>query len=163
MKNYFFLIIRRPPRCTRTDTLFPYTTLFRSPFCVYAPPAGGRAVVRSATPAKGRRRFPSGGASPARLTSHGFRRDDSSWPIVSRQRDVSAGVPAAGGAGSSQIPPPGRSRSSTVIFRRARGRSERHLLHYTCGRANLSPGKNSFRSRFDRLEEWSRLRGNHNR
>src|SRR3546814_6638424 len=26
----FFLIIRQPPRSTRTDTLFPYTTLFRS-------------------------------------------------------------------------------------------------------------------------------------
>src|SRR3546814_15053325 len=26
----FFLMIRRPPRATRTDTLFPYTTLFRS-------------------------------------------------------------------------------------------------------------------------------------
>src|SRR3546814_15576833 len=26
----FFLMIRRPPRSTRTDTLFPYTTLFRS-------------------------------------------------------------------------------------------------------------------------------------
>src|SRR3546814_15971220 len=25
-----FLMIRRPPRSTRTDTLFPYTTLFRS-------------------------------------------------------------------------------------------------------------------------------------
>src|SRR3546814_6359358 len=31
----FFLMIRRPPRSTRTDTLFPYTTLFRSA----APPA----------------------------------------------------------------------------------------------------------------------------
>src|SRR3546814_4050843 len=27
---FFFLSIRRPPRSTRTDTLFPYTTLFRS-------------------------------------------------------------------------------------------------------------------------------------
>src|SRR3546814_16390843 len=27
----FLLMIRRPPRSTRTDTLFPYTTLFRSP------------------------------------------------------------------------------------------------------------------------------------
>src|SRR3546814_18625034 len=27
----FFLMIRRPPRSTRTDTLLPYTTLFRSP------------------------------------------------------------------------------------------------------------------------------------
>src|SRR3546814_15613791 len=26
----FFLMIRLPPRSTRTDTLFPYTTLFRS-------------------------------------------------------------------------------------------------------------------------------------
>src|SRR3546814_1409672 len=29
---FFFLMIRRPPRSTRTDTLFPYTTLFRSRF-----------------------------------------------------------------------------------------------------------------------------------
>src|SRR3546814_1173317 len=29
---FFFLIIRLPPRSTRTDTLFPYTTLFRSQF-----------------------------------------------------------------------------------------------------------------------------------
>src|SRR3546814_13995089 len=28
---FFFLLIRRPPRSTRTDTLFPYPTLFRSP------------------------------------------------------------------------------------------------------------------------------------
>src|SRR3546814_9221093 len=27
---FFFVMIRRPPRSTRTDTLFPYTTLFRS-------------------------------------------------------------------------------------------------------------------------------------
>src|SRR3546814_20826276 len=30
---FFFLMIRRPPRSTRTDTLFPYTTLFRSFYC----------------------------------------------------------------------------------------------------------------------------------
>src|SRR3546814_9202931 len=29
--SLFFFIILRPPRSTRTDTLFPYTTLFRSP------------------------------------------------------------------------------------------------------------------------------------
>src|SRR3546814_9857123 len=34
---FFFLILRRPPRSTRTDTLFPDTTLFRS---------GGRQGVR---------------------------------------------------------------------------------------------------------------------
>src|SRR3546814_18572078 len=30
MFSFFFLMIRRPPRSTRTDTLFPYPTLFRS-------------------------------------------------------------------------------------------------------------------------------------
>src|SRR3546814_7565285 len=30
MLLFFYLMIRRPPRSTRTDTLFPYTTLFRS-------------------------------------------------------------------------------------------------------------------------------------
>src|SRR3546814_10931488 len=33
---FFFLMIRRPPISTRTDTLFPYTTLFRS--CNYDVP-----------------------------------------------------------------------------------------------------------------------------
>src|SRR3546814_14305219 len=36
----FFLKIRRPPRATRTDTLLPYTTLFRSGLAVEG--AGGR-------------------------------------------------------------------------------------------------------------------------
>src|SRR3546814_5132200 len=45
-------MIRRPPRSTRTDTLFPYTTLFRSP--VRGPragprPAGDRARSRGRT------------------------------------------------------------------------------------------------------------------
>src|SRR3546814_20437526 len=35
MRLFFFLMIRRPPRSTRTDTLFPYTTLFRSPLQIY--------------------------------------------------------------------------------------------------------------------------------
>src|SRR3546814_16595087 len=30
LRCVFFLMIRLPPRSTRTDTLFPYTTLFRS-------------------------------------------------------------------------------------------------------------------------------------
>src|SRR3546814_7110671 len=37
-------MIRRPPRSTRTDTLFPYTTLFRSP---RAPPRDGNLSVAS--------------------------------------------------------------------------------------------------------------------
>src|SRR3546814_1684380 len=40
-------MIRRPPRSTRTDTLFPYTTLFRSPsrIRISANAAGGRHTV----------------------------------------------------------------------------------------------------------------------
>src|SRR3546814_8648594 len=30
LRFFLFLMLRRPPRSTRTDTLFPYTTLFRS-------------------------------------------------------------------------------------------------------------------------------------
>src|SRR3546814_5196386 len=43
MLAFFFLMIRRPPRSTRTDTLFPYTTLFRSCLPEAGPAAlGGR-------------------------------------------------------------------------------------------------------------------------
>src|SRR3546814_1924847 len=41
MLFFFFLMIRRPPRSTRTDTLFPYTTLFRSAGA-YLPQPGAR-------------------------------------------------------------------------------------------------------------------------
>src|SRR3546814_2769741 len=46
---FFFLMIRRPPRSTRTDTLFPYTTLFRSGHCALGQRAGGgdRALGRT--------------------------------------------------------------------------------------------------------------------
>src|SRR3546814_10919409 len=40
-------MIRRPPRSTRTDTLFPYTTLFRSPGA--GPRAGTRASRKCRT------------------------------------------------------------------------------------------------------------------
>src|SRR3546814_13214196 len=36
---FFFFMILRPPRSTRTDTLFPYTTLFRSLAMTAAPAA----------------------------------------------------------------------------------------------------------------------------
>src|SRR3546814_18378495 len=49
---FFFLMIRRPPRSTRTDTLFPYTTLFRSPTaCPFtAWVTGSQKPVRSRRP-----------------------------------------------------------------------------------------------------------------
>src|SRR3546814_16217167 len=49
---FFFLMIRRPPRSTRTDTLFPSTTLFRSRWAAAVRPVPqarrrGRAVRRA--------------------------------------------------------------------------------------------------------------------
>src|SRR3546814_11649167 len=43
---FFFLMIRRPPRSTRTDTLFPYTTLFRSGFNIDLADEIGRRATR---------------------------------------------------------------------------------------------------------------------
>src|SRR3546814_20587579 len=52
--SFFFLMIRRPPRSTRTDTLFPYTTLFRSSHLPSprktAPPDGTRRHPVTAPP-----------------------------------------------------------------------------------------------------------------
>src|SRR3546814_11465088 len=58
----FFLMIRRPPRSTRTDTLFPYTTLFRSRCAVL--PGSGRV---SAPCARQSRSFDSAWRVPYRL------------------------------------------------------------------------------------------------
>src|SRR3546814_12587120 len=44
-------MIRRPPRSTRTDTLFPYTTLFRSRGCLEAEASGAAIAARSGQPA----------------------------------------------------------------------------------------------------------------
>src|SRR3546814_4088878 len=50
----FFLMIRRPPRSTRTDTLFPYTTLFRSTTTRHrAPTPTSRSTDRSRSSSRG--------------------------------------------------------------------------------------------------------------
>src|SRR3546814_17397632 len=61
---FFFLMIRRPPSSTRTDTLFPYTTLFRSD-------RGNRDLGRAGVVLGGplRRSRPRGG-HPARRVHH---------------------------------------------------------------------------------------------
>src|SRR3546814_20686691 len=67
---FLFLMIRRPPRSTRTDTLFPYTTLFRSRrprdrSC-------GQQRWSSASP-----HFRGGGRTVARIRTHkGLRRSE---------------------------------------------------------------------------------------
>src|SRR3546814_8526275 len=55
----FFLMIRRPPRSTRTDTLFPCTTLFRSPggaiWATAASPSCGGSTDERRSPPQGPR------------------------------------------------------------------------------------------------------------
>src|SRR3546814_18684271 len=90
---FFFLRIRRPPRSTRTDTLFPYTTLFRSATVALldavgaGPPgtvrcvglggggAGSGAGGRAAGGDRGERRDPAGRwwRIPARALPRGLR------------------------------------------------------------------------------------------
>src|SRR3546814_1153542 len=71
---FFFLMIRRPPRSTRTDTLFPYTTLFRS----------GRKYSKNfagvtAAPAHGSRVAPHVNAFPPAATTIEDRRAVPAW------------------------------------------------------------------------------------
>src|SRR3546814_7828317 len=69
-------MIRRPPRSTRTDTLFPYTTLFRSPFAVAAAAvvqriAGALRARRVAVAARGIRGAVRARTLPVRGGGHG--------------------------------------------------------------------------------------------
>src|SRR3546814_15193758 len=50
----FFLMIRLPPRSTRTDTLFPYTTLFRSIIVVGDGSSMGGSALPGGVPNVGR-------------------------------------------------------------------------------------------------------------
>src|SRR3546814_18914567 len=63
---FFFLMIRRPPRSTRTDTLFPYTTLFRSGRRAERGGAAERPVRVRGVPAGEVRCAPSAPGSPGR-------------------------------------------------------------------------------------------------
>src|SRR3546814_6932886 len=71
----FFLMIRRPPRSTRTDTLFPYTTLFRS---VMPRP-------RTATPAP-RNRPAAGGRTAGIASGHARRSEEHTSELQSLMR-----------------------------------------------------------------------------
>src|SRR3546814_17917616 len=60
---FFFFMMRRPPRSTRTDTLFPYTTLFRSAVLF--------ASLRSSADAGDARRADASGSERPLPTRHG--------------------------------------------------------------------------------------------
>src|SRR3546814_19994677 len=59
-------MIRRPPRSTRTDTLFPYTTLFRSDTRPACQDAGDDRASACLCERQGRRQFPPPASRPWR-------------------------------------------------------------------------------------------------
>src|SRR3546814_1412698 len=67
--SFFFLVIRLPPRSTRTDSLFPYTTLFRSGRCADRAGSGRTAGVPRGAHARFRRPRPRCLGSPGDLRS----------------------------------------------------------------------------------------------
>src|SRR3546814_4090380 len=79
-------MIRRPPRSTRTDTLFPYTTLFRSPGHPPLPAAPrhaqrvGGGVFRSPS------RSPDGPRRPCRRRGHRARSEEHTSELQSLMR-----------------------------------------------------------------------------
>src|SRR3546814_1781625 len=75
-------MIRRPPRSTRTDTLFPYTTLFRSLRCARAAEDKRRMPPKAALPNTAFRREIPLSSSISYIPSLGF----FYWFVVTRYR-----------------------------------------------------------------------------
>src|SRR3546814_5373719 len=90
-------MIRRPPRSTRTDTLFPYTTLFRSAPCRRA--QGNRPVGQGAHAARLR---------PLLLLHRHLHRRPPAPPRADIEGFVAAASPSCAGAGGSRAAAGGR-------------------------------------------------------
>src|SRR3546814_4211147 len=102
---FFFLMIRRPPRSTRTDTLFPYTTLFRSPGATFASVRGSLPSARANSTIARRANGAGGRASPRRRQR--------------RRRSRTISALAAGQIIVAPPPPPRQHRRSGLRPRRA--------------------------------------------
>src|SRR3546814_15507024 len=90
-------MIRRPPRSTRTDTLFPYTALFRSHRRHFLATTGGLLTMLSAAPALAQDAADAPEASQIIVTGSRIVRDGYSAPTpvtVMSQADIAAQAPA---------------------------------------------------------------------
>src|SRR3546814_9895846 len=128
-------MIRRPPRSTRTDTLFPYTTLFRSAgdgSVQSGPAAGRRRTAQARAPAPGRRDARRRSALP-----------DPESGLAPRDADQDAAQPAW------RVPGPGRLGTRGALRRshpasdagprRSPARSRPGLLQADIGSAHVRP------------------------
>src|SRR3546814_15485226 len=97
-------MIRRPPRSTRTDTLFPYTTLFRSPDASDLQPLSRRdrdAALPAPPAGEGHRARPLD--DPARLLHHEAERDDRD--AADHLAEVRGGPPLRAARPGAGLPP----------------------------------------------------------
>src|SRR3546814_19033075 len=103
----FFLMIRRPPRSTRTDTLFPFTTLFRSIAGRGSARTGGGRLSAGARTGRGLRIFKRLPVDDAgRHHAWRIRHDRHRWHTAFRRPDQS--VPARSAVGPElALPVPG--------------------------------------------------------
>src|SRR5213596_861871 len=120
---FFFLMIRRPPRSTQDRTLFPYTTLFRSPGRRCG--RGGR-ELRPRLPSP--RELPGAGAAPHVAVSHGDEpvQESSRAPIRrgrATRRRAARGGPSRhrGGPGAGGPASPRGTGARGPVARQARG------------------------------------------
>src|SRR3546814_6908931 len=92
----FFLMIRRPPRSTRTDTLFPYTTLFRSdrPGKTRRADAGDRDDCAAAEPGGPRRTAAEHQRFWVDLRGGGRRRSGHGGILVNRTEEHTSELPS---------------------------------------------------------------------
>src|SRR3546814_13010778 len=108
-------MLRRPPVSTRTDTLFPYTTLFRSAVLTAPPSAGHAAAAASAAPV-------------AAASDAG--RDVADDAVASVDTGIPARTPRPAGGntpGATMPPPTARAAAATTPHRNApTGRCGRH-------------------------------------
>src|SRR3546814_1673141 len=121
---FFFLMIRRPPRSTRTDTLFPYTTLFRSPARGVPVPGGPGAELRG-VPRRGGRALL---ARPHRGSAAGAARGAADHLPAARHRHgnrlAADRVAALGGRRCAKRRM--RAGQTALLLRSGRKRSEEH-------------------------------------
>src|SRR3546814_17982777 len=94
-------MIRRPPRSTLTDTLFPYTTLFRSAALVFRRQREARAVDRRCDVAAVERQHRHDGLDAAEHRVHAVaaRRPDTLLGVVGPGHVVGGTCAATGGGG----------------------------------------------------------------
>src|SRR3546814_14784214 len=124
---FFFFMIRLPPRSTRTDTLFPYTTLFRSrPRPLAAAPPADAAARAVADPLQG---------DVVAVGLAGAGRRDVAGPVAGAGRTGCVRVRA-----SARAVPPGAPRPLARLLARSPGAARKSRVQGTSVYVRVDPG-----------------------